>query len=204
MSEWLYSIDKSIFIFINQTLSNTVGDFLWPLITDYDRQWPIRIPLAIAWVSLLIFGGRRGRTVAIMIPFVLFFTDKISSAFIKEWVGRARPCSEINGVPIIQGIHMLVDCGPGRSFPSSHAVNNFGIATVFSFYYPRWKWAFLCWAGLVALSRVAVGVHYPSDILGGAVIGSTISLLLIWTWKNLEQQFLPPAKPDMATEGKKQ
>ena len=39
MSEWLYSIDKSIFIFINQTLSNAVGDFLWPLITDYDRQW---------------------------------------------------------------------------------------------------------------------------------------------------------------------
>ena len=204
MSEWLNSIDKSIFIFINQTLSNAVGDFLWPLITDYDRQWPIRIPLAIAWVSLLIFGGRRGRTVAIMIPFVLFFTDKISSAFIKEWVGRTRPCGEINGVPIIQGIHMLVDCGPGRSFPSSHAVNNFGIATVFSYYYPRWKWAFLGWAGLVALSRVAVGVHYPSDILGGAVIGSTISLLLIWTWKNLEQQLLPPKKPDAATEGKKQ
>jgi undecaprenyl-diphosphatase len=123
-----------------------------------------------------------------MIVPVLFLSDKISSAFIKEWVGRLRPCAEINGVPIVQGIHMLVECGPGRSFPSSHAVNNFAVGTLFSYYYPKWKWGFLGWASLVALSRPAVGVHYPSDILGGALIGSAVSLLVIWTWQNLERQ----------------
>ena len=203
MSDFLYSIDKAIFLFINNTLSNPLGDFLWPLITNYIDFWAIRIPLVIAWVSLLVFGGRRGRTVAVMIPFVIFLSDKLSSAFIKEWVGRLRPCYENNGIPIVQGIHMLVDCGPGKSFPSSHAVNNFAVGTVFSYYYPRWKWAYLGWAALVALSRVAVGVHYPSDILGGAAIGSFVSILVIWTWRNLEQQFVLSKQTGRPAEGKK-
>ena len=188
MTEVLYSIDKAIFLFINHTLSNPVTDVLWPLITDYDKFWAVRIPLVIIWLLLLFRGGKTGITVAIMIVPVLFLSDKISSAFIKEWVGRLRPCAEINGVPIVQGIHMLVECGPGRSFPSSHAVNNFAVGTLFSYYYPKWKWGFLGWASLVALSRPAVGVHYPSDILGGAIIGSGVSLLVVWTWQNLERQ----------------
>ena len=190
MIDFLYSIDKAIFIFINQTLSNPVGDFLWPLITDYNNIWIVRIPLILIWVLLLFKGGRTGRTVAVMIIPMLFLSDKISSAFIKEWVGRARPCHTIDGVPVIQGIHMLVDCGPGKSFPSSHAVNNFAVCTMLSYYYPKWKWWFFGWASLTALSRPAVGVHYPSDILGGAIIGSIIALLVIWTWKNFEQRFL--------------
>ena len=203
MSEFLYSIDKAIFLFINHTLSNPVTDFLWPLITDYDKLWAVRIPLVIMWLLLLFRGGKTGITVAVMIIPVLFLSDKISSAFIKEWVGRLRPCAEINGVPIVQGIHMLVECGPGRSFPSSHAVNNFAVGTLFSYYYPKWKWGFLGWASLVALSRPAVGVHYPSDILGGAIVGSAVSLLVIWTWQNLERQLHPENRRSNG-EGKSQ
>ncbi len=201
MIEFLYSIDKAIFLFINQTLSNPVGDVLWPIITDYDKFWAIRIPLIIVWLWLLVKGGRAGRTVAIMIIPVIFFADKINSAFIKEWVSRPRPCHEVDGVPIIQGIHMLVDCGPGKSFPSSHAVNNFAVGTVFSYYFPKWKWWFLGWASIVALSRPAVGVHYPSDILAGAVLGTAIALFVIWTWSNLERSF-PLRKARHSTEGK--
>jgi undecaprenyl-diphosphatase len=185
VSELLYSIDKAIFFFINQTLSNPVGDVLWPLITDYDKLWVIRIPLVLLWLWLLVKGGKAGRTAAIMIVPVLFLSDKISSSLLKELVERARPCHD--AAMLGQSIHLLVDCGPGKSFPSSHAVNNFAIATVFSAYYPRWKWWFLGWASLVALSRPAVGVHYPSDVLGGAIIGFLIALLVIWTWHNIER-----------------
>jgi undecaprenyl-diphosphatase len=189
--DFLYSIDKAVFLFINQTLSNPVGDYLWPLITDYDKFWVVRIPLAVVWLLLLFKGGKKGRTVAIMFIPVLFLSDKINSAFIKEWIGRERPCRMVDGATVVEGIRLLVDCGPGKSFPSSHAVNNFAVGTVFSYYYPKWKWAFLGWASLVALSRPAVGVHYPSDILGGAILGATVAALVIWTWLNIERTFLP-------------
>ena len=189
--EFLYSIDKAIFLFINETLSNPVGDVLWPLITDYDKLWPVRIVLGAVWLWLLIRGGRRGRTIAIMLVPLLFLSDKLSSSIIKEIVGRPRPCHEMNGLPIMQSIHLLVDCGSGKSFPSSHAVNNFAVATLFSFYYRRWMYAFLGWAFLVALSRPAVGVHYPSDILAGALIGAFVGAFLIWVWLNIERRFFP-------------
>jgi undecaprenyl-diphosphatase len=190
VTDFLFGIDSWLFHLINQTLSNPVGDFLWPLITDYNQIRAVQIPLVITWIVLLIFGGRRGRTVAIMIPFVILLSDQISSALIKQWIARPRPCHEIDGVPIVQGIRLLVDCGPGKSFPSSHAVNNFAIGTVFAFYYPRLKWWFYGFASLVAISRVAVGVHYPSDVAGGALIGSLIAFLVIFTYGNLEQRFL--------------
>lgn len=200
MIEFLYGIDKAIFLFINQTLSNPVGDFLWPLITDYDKLWPVRILLIGVWLWLVIRGGRNGRTVAVMIIVVIFLSDKLSSAVIKEWVSRLRPCHTVDGVNIVQGIRMLVDCGPGKSFPSSHAVNNFAVGMIFSHYYPKWKWAFFSWAGLVALSRPAVGVHYPSDILGGAVIGTCVALAVIYLWTAIERRLSPVKNESMKEE----
>jgi len=189
--DFLYSVDVAVFHFINQTLSNPVGDVLWPIITNYDKLWPVRIILIGVWLYLVFKGGRRGRTVALMIIPVLVLSDQLNSSVFKSLVARARPCHEIDGVRIIQSIHLLVDCGPGKSFPSSHAVNNFALATVFSFYYRREVWWFVAWASLVALSRPAVGVHYLSDIVGGAIIGVLIAMFVIWTWTNIEAKILP-------------
>ena len=186
MIEFLYGIDKAVFLFINQTVSNPVGDVLWPLITDYDKLWPVRIVLATVWLWLVIKGGRTGRTAALMLIPLLVVSDQLSSTFIKSLVGRVRPCDTFSA----DQIHLLVGCG-GFSFPSSHAVNNFSVATMFSHFYPKWRWAFFSWATLVALSRPAVGVHYPSDILGGAVIGACVALLVIHAWSAVERRFFP-------------
>lgn len=196
MSEFLYSIDKAVLLFINNTLSNPFGDWLWPWITSYDRHWPVRIVLIAVWLWLLIRGGTRGRTVALLLIPALFLFDKFSSAFVKELIGRARPCHEVGGMPIVQGLHMLVDCGPGRSFPSSHAVNNFGVATLLSFYYRRWSWAFVAFASVIAISRVTVGVHYPSDALGGALIGILLATVVIWLWTIIQRRFFPSWNPN--------
>jgi undecaprenyl-diphosphatase len=193
--DFLYSIDRAVFLFINNGLANPVGDFLWPLITDYDRFLPVRILLLLLWVWLLVRGGVRGRTAALLIIPLLFASDKLSSAVIKELVARPRPCHQIGGVPVIPGIHLLVDCGGGKSFPSSHAVNNFGVATLLTFYFRRWWWGFYLWATLVAVSRVSVGVHYPSDILAGAAIGSTVALAIIGLWTLVQRRFFPALDP---------
>ncbi|MEW6511499.1 MAG: phosphatase PAP2 family protein [Bacteroidota bacterium] len=196
MIDVLYSLDVVLFRFVNQTLANPVGDLLWPLITDYDRLLPVRIVLVGVWLFLMVKGGVRGRTAAILLIPVIFCADKLSSAVIKELVGRPRPCHVIDGVPVVQGIHMLVNCGSGLSFPSSHAVNNFAVATVFASYYRRWVWWFYGWAAIVALSRPAVGVHYPSDILGGAIIGFLVGLCVVWVWTTVQRRFLPALSVD--------
>jgi undecaprenyl-diphosphatase len=173
--EW----DRQLFHFLNTTLATPLGDWVWPAITHYDRFLAVRILLLLAWIMLVVKGGRRGRMAALVLVPVIVVSDQLNSHVLKELVGRARPCHLIDGVTIMPDIHMLVDCGPGFSFTSSHAVNNAAAATVLSYYYPRWTWAFVAWATLVALSRVFVGVHYPLDVLSGAVIGACIAYLMI-------------------------
>lgn len=187
MIEALYNLDVALFVFINQTTANPVGDFLWPLITHYDRFLVVRVVLVGVWVTLLLRGRARGRRVALLLIPVLVCADQFSSNFLKELIARPRPCHTVDGVAVVETVRLLVDCGPGKSFPSSHAVNNFAVATLFSWWYPGGRWWFYGWAALVALSRPAVGVHYPSDILGGALIGSAVALLVIQAWMGLER-----------------
>ncbi len=191
MIEFLYSLDVTLFTFVNQTLANPVGDFLWPFITDYDRFLVVRLLLLAVWLWLFIRGGKRGRTAALLLVLVLVCSDQLSSSVIKPAVQRARPCHTVGGVPVLQQVHLLVPCGGGKSFPSSHAVNNFAVATLLAFFYRRWMWAFFSWAALVAISRVTVGVHFPSDILGGAVLGAGVAALLLWIWHTLGRSAAP-------------
>ena len=66
-----------------------------------------------------------------------------------------------------------------HSFPSGHAATSFACATVLSFYVPRYRVACFGLAALVALSRVYNGMHYPTDVLAGALLGVLIALLLL-------------------------
>jgi undecaprenyl-diphosphatase len=191
MSELLWSIDRTIFLFLNNTLATPVGDVLWPLITDYDRILVVRGLLVAVWVMLLWKGGTRGRTVALLVIPLLVLSDQLSSTVIKQLVDRPRPCHLVGGVLSVPEVHLLVPCGGGKSFPSSHAVNNFALALLFSSYYRRWTWAFVAFASLVALSRVFVGVHYPSDILAGSLIGSGVGALVVWGWRSMARRYFP-------------
>jgi undecaprenyl-diphosphatase len=191
MIEALQAADRAVLLFLNHLLASPPGDALWPLVTDYDKIWPVRVVFLAVWVWLMVRGGARGRTVALLLIPLLFFADKISSAVVKEIVARPRPCHTPGGVSVVEGLRMLVDCGPGKSFPSSHAVNNFAVATLFGFYYRRAAWALFAWAAVVALSRVAVGVHYPSDAIGGAAIGMWIAAALIGLWVWVQTRAFP-------------
>src|ERR1051326_15417 len=164
MIDFLYSIDKSIFIFWNQTLANPVTDVVMPFITNINQSTPGLCFLAALWILLMWKGGRKGRIVGILLIPLVVMSDQLSSSVIKKLVERPRPCHDINGVPVLDHVRLLVPCGSGHSFPSSHAVNGFAIASFFSNYYRRWAWAWFTVAAMMSLSRVFVGVHYPSDI----------------------------------------
>ncbi len=177
----LLSIDTAVFFFINGTLSNPVMDLLWPVITDYDKFLVTRIILVGIWIWLVWKGGRNGRTVAVLLIPLIFISDQLNSSFLKELFGRPRPCH------VLDGVHLLVHCGSGKSFPSSHAVNNVAIATLFAAYFPRGKWWFFSAAAVIALSRVGVGVHYPLDLIAGGFVGFSVASLLIVLWSWIER-----------------
>ena len=183
MLEFLYSIDKAVFFFINHTISNPVLDWLMPLLTDLNKRKPVVIVVALLWLWLMIRGGRRGRTAGLLLVAAIVVGDQLSSSVIKHLVARVRPFQ------VLQGVRLLVDCGSGYSFPSSHAVNNFAGAVILSHYYRKYAWGWFSFASLVALTRPYVGVHYPSDIVGGAIIGSLCAYGVIKIWEAVETKF---------------
>ena len=73
----------------------------------------------------------------------------------------------------------LVPVPRDHSFPSGHAATSFACATVLSYYVPRYRVAFFALAVLIGLSRVYNGLHYPTDVLAGAVLGVLTALLLL-------------------------
>lgn len=185
MIDFLASVDLSLFYFINTTLSNAVFDFIMPALTDWNQSW---IGISVFGGCYLLFlwkGGRKGRIVGLLMIVMIICTDQLSSHVLKPLIARPRPCHEINGIAVVDHVRLLVTCGSGYSYPSSHAVNNFGLAVLLGYYYRRWKWLFLVYAFLMALSRVVVGVHFPSDVAGGGIIGAGCAYILIWLWNSL-------------------
>lgn len=163
MLEFLYKLDVSILYFINHTLSNTFFNKFFPFFTEV-KNW--YIAYVILFLVLILKGGRIGRIAAAGMILLVITTDQFSSFFLKNLIERIRPCN------IFNDLNILVTCTESYSFPSSHAVNNFGAAVFFTKIFPKYKWYYFTVAFLMALSRPYVGVHYPSDILGGAIIGS--------------------------------
>ena len=181
MFDALIDLDKELFLFLNQGTRNWLFDVVLPFLTDINRK-PIGIViLAILWLLLLTKGGRPGRIAALLLIPTIALSDQLNSSFLKFLVDRPRPCHELANV------HLLVGCGSGYSFPSSHAVNNFAAAMVLSYFLPRWTWAFFCYASVICFSRIYVGVHYPSDVIAGAMIGLVVGFLVIVAFRQAEE-----------------
>jgi undecaprenyl-diphosphatase len=173
MIDQLVAIDQSFFTFLNGIAYCPVLDAIMPAVTRQENWYPL---LGGLWIALLIWGGRRGRMAGIMLIITIALADQLSSAALKPLVRRVRPC---NALPLDE-IRLLVRRSGAFSFPSSHASNSFGMATVLAWRWPRLAMLFFAVAILVAYSRVYVGVHYPMDVLAGAALGVMCGRAAIW------------------------
>ncbi|PKL82763.1 MAG: phosphatase PAP2 family protein [Ignavibacteriae bacterium HGW-Ignavibacteriae-3] len=162
MADLLYQIDVWLLYFINHTLSNPLFNKFFPFITEV-KNW--YIAYIILFLVLIIKGGRLGRIASLFLILLIISTDQFSSFFLKNLFERIRPCN------VFGDLNVLVTCTESFSFPSSHAVNNFAAAMFFGKIFPKMKWSFFTVAFLEAFSRPYVGVHYPSDVFGGTLIG---------------------------------
>jgi undecaprenyl-diphosphatase len=162
-------IDQQLFLFINslnspffdQVMNILSGKLIW-------------VPL---YLTILVFLGiKYKRKFFIIIIFIILaatLADQ-SSVIVKNIVHRLRPCHE----PSIMSIVHLVngECGGVYGFVSSHATNTFDVALLsLSFIKKRWYTiSIILWASIICYSRIYLGVHYPGDVLCGAILGSFI------------------------------
>ncbi len=128
--------------------------------------------MLVVWTSLLLFGGRRGRTAALLVIPLIAISDQASSNFLKHAIERTRPCNAL------ENVHLLVGCSGSYSMPSSHAANFGAAAFHFALFYRRYAAILVSVAILVAYSRISVGVHYPFDVLVGLSVGLTAALII--------------------------
>ena len=192
MLDFLNSIDARLFRFLNDSLRNPVFDIIMPFLTDLNKQRIVLAFSAALLLWMLIRGNRQIRFAAIILITTIIMSDQLNSNVIKFWFERQRPCQ------VLHNVHLLVSCGSGFSFPSSHAVNNFAGAIVLAFFIPRAKWWFFGFASLVAFSRVYVGVHFPSDVLGGGIIGMICGGCVLIVFLGLENLWYRFQSPQIA------
>jgi len=178
--EIFYSIDLSIFYFVNHTISTGYLDKFFSIITNVNNWYIAYLIL----VGILFFkGGRTGKLAVLGIILLIVVTDQTGYRLLKEFFQRPRPCNALPDVLIPVG------CNGSFSFPSNHAINNFAAAVFFSKLYPRYKTILFIAASLVAVSRVYLGLHYPSDIIAGAAIGMAFGYLFAFAIIKLNEFF---------------
>ena len=191
MLAWLLEWDESLFRWINATAHSAFLDFLLPFWRN-KFNWI----LLYALVTAILFWKYKQKAIPILllVALTILVTDQISSELLKKTVLRLRPCND----PLMQDhLRLLVHCGKGFSFTSSHASNHFALAYLFiQFLKPlipiekvtlRWLlvFGFFIWAVLVAYAQVYVGVHYPLDVMGGALLGWGLAAILYAIYKKI-------------------
>ncbi len=178
--EYLKKIDQKLFLQINTQWTNSFLDNILPVYRDQLVWTPL-------YLFLLIFMIVNFKTNSVrwllVVAITMIISDQLSSHIIKPWVGRMRPCQDPDLIPYAK---LLLGYCPGNaSFTSSHATNHF-TAGVFIFYtlrdsFKKWSWLFIIWAATISYAQVYIGVHYPLDVLCGALLGCGIG----WMMKEL-------------------
>jgi undecaprenyl-diphosphatase len=168
--------DQSLFLLINRDWANPVFDSLMPFMRTSNHWMPLYLFLFV--FVLLNFKGK-GLWWFVFFLSTIALTDMTGTYLFKHNIERLRPC---NDPEMFSQVRLLLkNCAGGYSFISNHAANHFGMATFFFLSFrkliPKIAWIGFLWAALVAYSQVYVGVHYPLDVLAGAMLGMLLGNL---------------------------
>jgi len=192
MTELLH-FEETLFHLVNSGCQNPFFDWLMPLLRDKFFWVPVYLFIAS---FLLINFRKQGLVIILALALTIGLSDSVNSQLLKKNVQRLRPCQVLKPA---KDMHLLVPCGSGFSFPSTHAANHFAIAIFLTLVlgkFFRWiKIPLVLWASSVAFAQVYVGVHYPIDVLMGGLFGAMVAWgvfllvrLLPQHWTRLEIQ----------------
>ena len=167
---WYPGWDESVFRMLNLAGTNPALDLVMSLFTD------VALPYILILLALpLWWRGHREQAFDLL---VLLAAVIVITEVIKYAVDRARPCDVLPNVHLLTPGACVAEGDP--AFPSGHSSRIFAVAAFLAVYY-RWPVrvsAFLL-AGMAGISRVYLGVHWPSDVIAGAALGAGLAIVFV-------------------------
>lgn len=177
MEELLINIEGPILLWIQEYMRL---DFLTPIVTFIthlgDSGW---IWIACTILFLLL---PKTRKTGIVMTISMLLNLLATNIVLKNLFSRTRPYIAV------EGLHRIIEEQIDFSFPSGHTACSFAAATVIFLMCPRKVGVpAMVLAVLISLSRLYVGVHFPTDVIGGALIGIGAALLALWIYGKLKR-----------------
>lgn len=157
-------IDVHVFKVINQVWTNGLFNKVMPWVTDWRNTWWVFVILAVIWIL-----AQRMKAVKVILGCALAvaLSDSINHRVLKPLIKRDRPEVALGAAQV----RLLVPSSHNYGFPSNHASNSFAVATYISFIQPALAIVVYPLAWLISYSRIYVGVHFPFDVIAGALFG---------------------------------
>ncbi|SMC21859.1 undecaprenyl-diphosphatase [Clostridium acidisoli DSM 12555] len=159
--------DNYVLFIINRKMKNKYLDKVMPVITSLGN-------LGVVWlaIAVILLFVEKNKSIGEVVILTMIFSTIVGEGIIKHLVKRVRPCNQKNNSTL------LIVKPISYSFPSGHTLSSFAAAEVLSIYFINYKIIFITIALLIALSRIYLYVHYPTDVIAGMLIGILCSKLI--------------------------
>lgn len=184
MLDHLTGLDTRLFRLINGHPHPLADWTLWTL----GQHWCWAVVLALFFVLVVLRTKSKAWWLIVAgVALCFLLADQGSVLLFKNIVCRPRPCYALDDVLMFR-----TRCGSPYGFVSSHAANAFAVAIFLLMQYrkkPVAGWLMVAWAILQGYSRIYLGKHYPGDVLGGALFGIVVGLLVYWLTSIIEKKW---------------
>lgn len=159
--EGIPAFDAAVMEFIQTHFHNPVTDAVFPVLTALGEA-------GLIWIaaSLVLLCFKKTRMTGTLVLVTMLMTFVSGELILKNIICRPRPCAAFPDFP------MLIARPDSYSFPSGHSASSFAAAVMLTLRQKKWGWVALVLAALIAFSRVFLFVHYPTDVLAGALLGT--------------------------------
>lgn len=181
MIDFLINIDTQVLLFFNGLHSPLMDSFMMMFTGRF--VW-VPMYLSILYILFTKYKTRDALLLTVVIAGCILFADQVCASLLRPEFERLRPAHPEN--PVSAMVHIVDGYRGGRyGFPSCHGSNSFALATILALIVrvPRFTRFIFVWATVNAYTRLYLGVHYPGDLIVGAMIGSLGSLMIWWVAK---------------------
>lgn len=181
ITDLLNCADKALLLFINGLHTPALDVVMWVL---SDRWVWIPLYMLLAWLLIRRVGPVAGITALVLVAGLILATDQTCATLIRPAIARLRPTNPDN--PLSAAMTIVNDYrGGSYSFPSCHAANTMALAVFLSLVYRHrfMTLSIIAWSIIVSYSRIYLGVHYPSDIFAGFLVGSFFAFVFYYIYR---------------------